>query len=233
MRATKLAAAIIGVPMVIGSFALAVGGGVALAVPDDDGWISTPPVRLTTDAVALVGEDIEIDLGDHFDDGHTFISWEAVPTRVEAESRTDKDVFVGIARQADARAYLEGVSTARVVSFEDDPIIRYRDGVDSIAPPETRDIWVASSVDGDLEWVVGEGEWAIMVLNSDGSAGVDVALTGSARIPFLTAIGVVLMAVGFVGVTFGSLLTYYGVRRVRVRHSGDSNASPSEPVIAG
>jgi hypothetical protein len=191
MRMTKLVAAVIGVPMVIGSFALAVGGGVALAVPDDDGWISTPPVRLTTDAVALLGEDIEIDLGDHFDDGRTFIGWEAIPAKLEAVSRTDKDVFVGIARNADAQAYLDGVSTARVTSFDDDPNTRYHDGVDSIAPPETRDIWMASSIDGGLEWDVGDGEWAIVVLNTDGSAGVDVWLTGSARIPFLAGIGVV------------------------------------------
>jgi hypothetical protein len=233
MRLTKLVAAVIGVPMVIGSFALAVGGGVALAVPDDDGWISTPPVRLTTDAVALLGEDIEIDLGDHFDDGRTFIGWEAIPAKLEAESRTDKDVFVGIARNADAQAYLDGVSTARVASFDDDPNIRYRDGADSIAPPETRDIWMASSIDGGLEWDVGDGEWAIVVLNTDGSAGVDVSLTGSARIPFLTGIGVVLIAVGLIGMTFGSLLTYYGVRRVRERHSDDSTPSPSQPVVAG
>ena len=48
MKITKLIAAVIGVPMVIGSFALAVGGGIAIAVPDDDGWVSTGPVRMTT-----------------------------------------------------------------------------------------------------------------------------------------------------------------------------------------
>jgi hypothetical protein len=233
MRITKLVAAFIGVPMVIGSFALAVGGGIALAVPDDDGWISTHPLRLTTDAVALVGEDIEIDLGDHFDDGRTFIGWEAIPARLEATSRSGKSVFVGITRETDANAYLAGVSTTRVMSFDDDPELRYRDGVDSVAPPSTRDIWVASSIDDTLEWDVSDGEWAIVVLNNDGSAGVDVSLTGSARIPFLTGIGVILIAVGLIGMTLGSLLTYYGVRRVREPRSNTPPPSQSQPVVAG
>lgn len=233
MRLTKLVAAVIGVPMVIGSFALAVGGGIALAVPDDDGWISTGPVRMTTDAVALVGEDIEIDLGDHFADGRTFIGWEAVPTRLEASSRNDKAVFVGIARQADAEAYLAGVATARVTSFDDEPALRYREGAGNVRPPATADIWTASSVDGSLGWSVTDGEWAIVVLNSDGSAGVDVAVTGSARIPFLSVIGVALIAVGLVGMTIGSLLTYYGVRRVRDAQRAVPTPPGPDPVAAG
>lgn len=233
MKITKLIAAVIGVPMVIGSFAMAVGGGIAIAVPDDDGWVSTGPVRMTTDAVALVAEDIDIDLGDHFADGRTFVGWEAFPAKLEAEARTDKSVFVGIARESDAQAYLSGVSTARVVSFDDDPNIRHRDGASSIAPPEEIDIWVASSVDGNLEWDVTGGEWAIVVLNSDGTAGVDVALTGSARVPFLTAIGVALIAIGLIGMTLGVLLTYYGVRRVRDPQPGAPIPNPSGPVVAG
>lgn len=230
MRVTKLVAAVIGVPMVIGSFALVIGGGLALAVPDDDGWISTGPVRMTTDAVALVAENIEIDLGGHFTDGRTSIGWEAIPARLETASRSDKSVFVGIASETDAREYLAGVATARVTSFDDDPSLHYREGASAVAPPETMDIWVASSVAGDLDWAVTEGDWAIVVLNEDGSAGVDVALTGSARIPFLTGIGVVLIVIGLIGMTFGSLLTYYGVRRVRESRPTSATTPPAGAI---
>ncbi|MEA2003058.1 MAG: hypothetical protein U9N84_14375 [Actinomycetota bacterium] len=215
MRFTKLIAAVVGIPMVIGSFAIAVAGGIALAVPDDDGWISAGPIRVGTKAVALVGEDIDLDVGHTATDGRTFVSWDAIPAQIEVASRNDKAVFVGVARQTDALAYLSGVAVDRVQLFEDDTELNQVEGAYSIAPPEDQTFWVASATDGTLDWDVRDGDWAIVVLNADGSPGVDVAVTGSARVPFLGAIGVALIAAGLVGMTFGSLLTYYGVRRVR------------------
>jgi hypothetical protein len=215
MRITKLIAAFLGVLMVIGSFGITVAGGIALAVPDDDGWVSGGPIRMRTETVGFVAEDIEIDFGEHANRRGTFIGWDAIPARFNADSRNDKNVFVGIATAADARAYLSGVAVDRVESWDDDPEFTYVPGESSVAPPESQDIWVASNATGDLEWDISNGDWAIVVLNADGTPGVDVGVTGSARIPFLRTIGVVLIAAGLVGMTLGGLLTYYGVRRVR------------------
>ena len=87
MRATKLLAAVIGVPIIIGSLALTVGGGIALAIPNDDGWITEGPIRMQTDAVAFVGDDIDVDLGHRFDDGHAFVGIDEIPMRLDVESR--------------------------------------------------------------------------------------------------------------------------------------------------
>jgi hypothetical protein len=229
VRITKLLAAVIGVPMVVGSFALVIGGAVALALPDDDGWLSTGPIRMSTDAVALVGEDIEVELGSHVDDGRTFVGWDAIPARLEATSRNDKPVFIGIADEAAADAYLAGVAVARVDSFGHDPRLDWVGGAGQIATPGDQDIWVASSDEGRLDWEVTDGDWTIVVLNADGSAGVDVALTGEARIPFLGVIGIVLVIVGISGIALGSVLTYFGVRRVR-EPDGDATAPlPAQP----
>lgn len=215
MRVTKLIAALVGVPMVLGSFALTVFGGIALAVPDDDGWVSAGPLRVSSDAVALVGEDIRIDLGDHVGSGGTFLGWDGIPARLEVSSRNGKDIFIGVASARDVAAYLSGVAVARIESFHHEPDFQERSGVTAAAPPTDQDIWVASSVDGSLDWDVTDGEWAVVILNSDGRAGVDVSMTGAARIPFLGAIGAVAIALGLIGMVFGSLLTYYGVRAVR------------------
>lgn len=215
MRVTKLVAAVLGVPLIIGSFALTVVGGIAIAVPDDSGWVSTGPVRIGTGAAALVAQDIEVDFGGHFTDGSTFIGWEAIPTQLDVESRNGKEVFVGIASEADANSYLRGVALDRVLSFDHDPKLDHVRGSTTATPPGERDIWVASSTNGTLDWDVTDGEWAIVAMNADGSAGVDVSIEGAAKIPFLSAIGVVFMALGIVGMGGGSLLTYYGVRRVR------------------
>lgn len=230
MRITKLVAAAVGVPMVIGSFAIAVIGGVALAVPDDDGWISAGPVHMGTSAVALVGEEIDIDLGDHVADGRTFLSWDAIPAELEVASRNDKAVFIGIARTSDARAYLDGVAVDRVQFFGDDAELEHADGLYSIAPPAEQDIWVASSSDGFVDWELRDGDWALVVLNADGSAGVDVAVSGSARIPFLGVAGVVMIAAGIVGMAVGGTLTYYGVRRVREPQNRIGQSQPTQQL---
>lgn len=231
MRITKLVAAVVGVPLVIGSFMLAVGGGIALAVPDDDGWITTGPVRFETDAAALIGDDIEIDFGGKFADGRTFVSWGEIPAELEVSSRNDKSVFIGIARQEDARAYLRGVAIDRVTSFDDHHDIEHVAGTYQAPSPAETDIWVASAVDGTVEWDVRSGDWAIVALNADGSPGIDLGVTASAQIPFLTAIGVVLIVLGTLGMTAGGLLTYYGVRRAPASQQPAQTPPGANPIV--
>ena len=231
MRLTKLIAAVVGVPMVLGGFALAVLGGIALVVPDDDGWVSAGPVRVSTDVVALVGEDIRIDMGHHVGNGGTFIGWDGIPARLEATSRNGKDIFIGVAEHRDATSYLSGVAVAEIESLHHDPEFEERGGVTAIAPPAEQDIWVASSIDGSLDWDVTHGDWTVVLLNTDGSAGVDVSMSGAARIPYLGVIAVVAIALGLIGMTFGSLLTYYGVRAVRTQ--SPTPPQQTQPVVAG
>ncbi len=228
MRVTKLIAALVGVPMVLGSLAITVLGGVALAVRDGEGWVSAGPVRVSSEVVALVGEDIRIDMGDHVGTGGTFIGWDGIPARLEATSRNGKDVFIGVASDADAASYLSGVAVASVESLHRDPEFDERTGLTTIAPPAEQNIWVASSVDGSLDWDVTDGDWAIVLLNSDGTAGLDVSLSGAARIPYLGVIAAVAIALGLIGMTCGSLLTYYGVRAVRT-----PAPVPPQPVVSG
>ncbi|MCP3999178.1 MAG: hypothetical protein GY722_29550 [bacterium] len=232
MRITKLIAAVVGIPMILGSVAMAIAGGVALAAPDDDGWVSTGPVHIETDAAALVGDNIEIDFGRNARDGRSFVSWGEIPSEIEVTSRNQKSVFVGIAKQSDAQVFLEGVAVDRLSSFDGDHDVEHVQGTYQAIAPTEADIWVASTVDGVLEWDIRPGEWAIVALNADGSPGIDVGVTAAAKIPFLTTLGAILIALGLIGMTTGGMLTYYGVRRVRT--SQPSRVPPShEPIVAG
>ena len=232
MRITKLIAAVVGVPMILASFALTIGGGFALAVPGDDGWVSTGPIHLQTDAAALVGDDIEVDFGGTVADGRTFVSWGEIPAEIEITSRNQKSVFVGIAAQDDAAAYLDGVALDRLSSFDHGHDVEHVAGSSQATPPEEADIWVASSVDGTLEWDIRAGEWTIVALNVDGSPGVDIGVDAAAKIPFLKAIGAVMIGLGIIGMTAGTLLTYYGVRRVRTATTRPV-PPPAQPVVTG
>ena len=150
MRIGKLLAAVFGILTIAGSFAATAVGGMALVVSDEEGWISAGPVRLRTDAVGFVGEELHIDFGNHVGDGRTFVGWDAIPTRLDVDSRNGKEIFVGIAAADDVRAYLDGVAMDRVESLHREPALVHLQGAWSIEPPHARHFWVASSAAGEL-----------------------------------------------------------------------------------
>ena len=233
MRIGKLIAAIVGGMMILAGFGMAVGGAVAVALPDDEGWIESPRFRVSSDAVALVGDDIDVDLEPEFVGGRTLVSWEAIPARLEFDSRNDKDIFIGVARQSDVDSYLAGVAIDRVDLFHEDDGGGLVLGTTEVVAPTDQDFWVASSTTGMLDWDVADGEWTIAVLNTDGSSGVDVAVTAAAKVPFLRGIGVGLIIFGVVGLALGATLVYFGVRQVPERPAPPSPpVDPQQPVTA-
>lgn len=230
MRPAKLIAAIVGVIMLIGSAAFVTAGAFTLAVSDADGWVEVGPVTITSDATALVGDDIDVDLGDAVDD-RTWVGIGEVPTRIDIAARNGKAVFVGIAPAAAVDRYLAGAAYDRVDIFRDgDAALSRIDGTGNLAEPGSQAFWVASSTTGTLEWDATDGEWAVAVLNADGSPGVDVAVTGAARIPFLRGIAAVLIVLGVFGLGGGATLTYFGVRRSPEPPAPDAPAPVEEPV---
>ena len=72
--------------MLLAGAGMTTAGAVALGVADGDGWVTTPTARVSTDTAALVGTDIDVDLGQAIDD-RTFFSFDGIPTAVEVASR--------------------------------------------------------------------------------------------------------------------------------------------------
>ena len=96
------------------------------------------------------------------------VSWGEIPARIEVSSRNDKSIFVGVARASDADAFLAGVARDEVSSFDHDrdhDMVHLRGAYQAPSPLDT-DIWVASTVDGVLEWDIRDGDWAIVALRS-------------------------------------------------------------------
>jgi hypothetical protein len=69
---------------------------------------------------------------------------------------------------------------------------RFHRGTRPPANPADRRFWVASAHGAGpqtLSWKVRNGGWSIVVMNADGSRGVDAGVSAGASLPILTPVG--------------------------------------------
>ena len=180
---------------------------------DDSGYLTTDTQRLHTDTAALATENLDVELGG----ADSIIGSDALgKVRLRAESRDGKPVFVGIARSKDVDAYLAGSAHDVVTDVDSSPFhVDYsrRDGAASVAAPASQRIW-AASVQGDgrqsLKWKVKDGDWSVVIMNADGSTGVDTGVSAGASLGFLDDAGRIAITTGVVLLIGGLLLLFSG-----------------------
>jgi hypothetical protein len=220
--AGRTAAVVAGSLIGLVAVALLIGGGALLwgnSQKDDDGYVSTARHGLHTSAYALTTDNLDIDLDgagwvldtDHL--GHV---------RVQATSRNDKPVFVGIAPTRDVSAYLAKTAHSSVADIEDGPFssfhVTYRDhggDVQPVAPAQQR-FWAASAQGTGapaMTWKVRDGDYSIVIMNADGSAGVDAGVRAGADVPFLATAGWITLGGGLVLLAAAGGLLYLGIRK--------------------
>src|SRR5689334_9857902 len=119
--AGRVAALVAGGLVGLVALALLIGGGAMLwgnGQKDADGYVSTGTHGLHTSTYALATDNLDIDLdgaGWLLEDGRLG------RVRVQAASRNDKPVFVGIAPTRDVARYLAGTAHSSVADIEDGP----------------------------------------------------------------------------------------------------------------
>lgn len=187
-------------------------------IRDDEGFFTTDARRFESPTHAIVSEDIDIttDIPDEVD---FFLPNRFLDVRFTVTPNESKAIFIGIAEDQDVRRYLSGISYDEVTNIRFDPFrIEYRDhpGDALLIPPTSQNFWEAT-VEGRgtqiLEWEVESGIWSIVIMNADGSAGVDVDLSAGAKVPFIFGISIGLLAGGLFLVFLGGFLFYLGARR--------------------
>ena len=146
---------------------------------DDAGYYTTATERLATATSAIATDDLDVN---------------GVPgslgrVRVTAQSRNRKPIFAGIARTRDVDAYLASTAHTTLTDFDVDPFdptYRTSRGTETPARPGNQSFWAATT-DGakPLEWKVRDGHWSVVVMNADGSAGVDAGVSAGAKLPIL------------------------------------------------
>jgi hypothetical protein len=198
---------------------LLAGGGLALwgsAQKDSDGYLSTDTHRFEAGTRALATENMDIDL-----DGADFVmdTGDLGKVRLQVESRDDKPVFVGIARSSEVDDYLAGVSHSTVTDVDTWPFsAEYDDhaGHRRPAAPAESQIWDASqqgSGKQTLNWEIRDGDWSVVVMNADGSRGVDADVSTGAKVPFLNELGWTAVGSGSLALLAGVALLVAGFRR--------------------
>jgi len=176
----------------------------------DDRYLETGPGRFTTDtyAVSVPGVDIDV-AGPEV----AFVRDLLGAVRVQARGNdAEVPVFIGIGPSEDVAAYLSGVGHAEVADLEMQPFeVDYRtvDGGAPAGPPAEQGFWAASDSGPGartLDWDVTPGDWTVVVMNADGSAGVDADLILGGSLPVVGWVGAGVVAAGLVMLLVGVAL---------------------------
>jgi Domain of unknown function (DUF4389) len=224
--AGRVVAVVLGSVGILLSLAMLAGGSAALVldqvVRGDDGYLTTSAQRLSTSSHALTVEDIDLPA-----EGPRWLSPPAQlgTVRISADPVSTRPVFVGIAPEADVDAYLAEVSHVEVTRFGDDPAYERRTGTGVPAPPGERSFWAASATGEGrqtITWPVRGGQWAVVVMNADGTAGVAAEVRAGATLPHLDAFAAGLLA-------GGALLLALGVTAIVLAMPRSAATRPTPP----
>jgi hypothetical protein len=220
-------AALIGLGLLLSATAIAVAGH-----SRTDGFVTTGTAPLSTDRFAVTVPGVGIDVRGP-DEAYARKLLGTVRIRATAADPS-VPVFVGIGRTADVDRYLEGVGHADVTDIEARPVaVDYADHAGSAprSAPTAQTFWDSSdSGTGTrtLDWDVAAGDWTVVVMNADGSAGVaaDVDLGGT--LPVLRWATISLFVAGGLLLAAGILLIVLPLA-TRRRGPGPFPGAPAVP----
>lgn len=195
----KIALIILGVLVTLFGLAFIAAGAALLVVAGTDGWAQSPTERIDTTTYAMVSESAEIET----DAANAAEAIGDIRLRFRAEATDGTEaVFIGIGSTADVDRYLNDVEHDVITDIEFDDFEVEKEiipGEETPTAPGDQDFWaVSSSGDGqrEVDWKIEEGSYRVVVMNEDGSRGVDVRASAGVRIPHVLAISLTLMIGG-------------------------------------
>jgi hypothetical protein len=167
---------------------------------DGDGYLTTDTKQFSTDTFALSAPSLDVDVTgpDAF-----YADRLLGDVRIRGESsKAGTPLFIGIGPADSVAKYLEGVGHAEVSDIGVDPFtVTYtpRPGAAPTALPADQSFWVASETGTGprtLVWNVAGGNWAVVIMNADGSAGVTADLDAGATLPVILPLAIGALVAG-------------------------------------
>ena len=194
------------------------------AKTDNEGYFTTDTRRFesTSYGIATEGIDINIDVPewvrDWWFDPHNFTNLKLTG----ANNDPSKEVFIGLAKDSDVKAYFAGVEYDEIKElhygpFRTDFRIDYRRYTGGSTPtqPASQTFWKASAHGAGtqvLKTPLETGVWSVVVMNADGSAGVDVDGSFGMSVPFVFRIGLGLLLGGVFVMLIATGMVVLGAR---------------------
>jgi Domain of unknown function (DUF4389) len=222
---------IVGSLLTLAGFGLVTGGVAAASVAGrqgSGGFFTSSPALFAADSYAITTPNRP---GFSGGDGPATLPFDIGQVRLRAEA--DRPIFIGIARQADVDRYLAGVHRTEVTDVRYSPFkADYRDisGIRTPDNPTRQTFWAESSAGSggqQITWTIQPGDWAVVVMNADGSPGVSASVQAGFRSDLFAPIalgilgsGIVLLIVGIPLLILGAA----GIGRSLERGAGGTSA---------
>jgi hypothetical protein len=250
--AGRIVALVVGALFALVSTGLLIGGG-ALMWADRthrvDGWLATPQVEASTGSYALVSDNIRLDTA-----GADWAVNDVLGrVRLQVTPRNGTDVFVGVAPSSAAADFLRGVGRTRLdlgnsqngstwnwdwtwnggtSSRMDAGTMTQLPGGPPATAPGNAGIWTTSTAGTGtqtLEWTPSNGNWVVVAMPVDRSAGLDVGLSVAATAPGLPWLAGGLLGGGAVLLGVGVLLIVLAVHRAQIQPAPPTYGVPAVP----
>jgi hypothetical protein len=203
-NAPRIVAMVVGALLALAGLAVAAAGGILFGVVGSDGTVDSSSHSLSTSRAALVSSVADLtnvsDVADIVGDPHLRLT-------AKATGETS-GLFIGIGPATQVDRYLASVPVDEVTDFEIDPFKlerKPRAGSKRPEPPAGQAFWVATGTGRDtatLRWKVRDGDYRLVLMNADGSRGVDadgdvgLTLPHVSRVAWLLVGGGALLLVG-------------------------------------
>jgi len=229
MSGGKIVLLVFGVIVLLISLVLLLPGGALIwaerELRDDEGFYTSKSIELDRDSYAIVTEPANIDLGEEEWEWLPWVrSWgpsDFLTLKIEGSSSdSSKQIFIGVAETSDLERYLTGVEYDEITDWEfrrRSPKYTNHRGTSEPLAPTSQAFWIAS-VHGagtqTMEWAIESGTYSFLLMNEDGSRGLDLeALIGIAVPSVLWGIGVGLLIGGLVVLALAVLMIYLALRQ--------------------
>ncbi len=192
--------------------------GVVVRVVDDswrrDGYLTSSRIALDSPSRAIATERLDLqDVAPLWPDIDRLLG----DVRLRATGRAGSAIFIGVAPADRAAAYLDGVEHATPTELAD-PVTSYAEhpGGAPAGPPADQDFWLAKATGTGtraVEWPLADGAWTVVVMNADGSAGVNATVDVGATVSIQDRAATALLVGGGIAGPAGVALIVVGIRR--------------------